>query len=342
MFLPFFTTPLRLSRRAGSSSSSSSGGRSGSSSSSSGSKGGSSSSTGKGTSSSSSSSKGGSSSSSGKSGSTGSSSGTKGGSSSSGKSTSISSGGTTRTITSYNNGGGKTITIPSGNLFAGRTEGGATRGQIWGNRGVGSGYPGYYSRGVSDRGFPFYFWPMVWATDEEDDSDSSYMYTNEYGQPDNTTRPGGPQAIAVFQSNSTGTTFRVVSDNSTVAALMSDISANCSSWLIPSSITNFTTTLPTPFNVSAAPAEPEQVVQYYRASSVALTLDGYNNSAVYAPENSTTDTPLPAGIDTNLLECLNATIGLAVPLVGGAPGRPALSAPGVGILALVVLLRALL
>ncbi|KAJ7513081.1 hypothetical protein B0H11DRAFT_1698348 [Mycena galericulata] len=307
MFLPFLSTPSRLSRRKGGGKSSSS--SSGKASSSSGSKSG----TGK---------------------SSTSSNNGKGTSSTSGKSIPISSGGTKQTVTAYSNGGGKLITIPSGQLFAGRTEGGATRNQIWGSRAYGSGYPGFYSRGVSGRGFPFYFWPLAWGTGEAYGKEAAYMHTEEYGQPDNATRPGGPQASTSFQSNSTGTMFRIVADNATVAELMADISANCSQWLVPESITNATTAVPTPNNASSAAAEPEQVVQYYRASSVALTLDGYNNSAVFAPENFTADTPLPTGTDSNLLECLNATIGLAVPLVDSGTH----SAPNYGYFALVVLL----
>ncbi|KAJ7812515.1 hypothetical protein B0H14DRAFT_2856771, partial [Mycena olivaceomarginata] len=60
-------------------------------------------------------------------------------------------------------------------------------------------------------------------------------------------RPGGPMAPAVFQSNSTGTTFRLVADNSTVADLMPDITANCSHFLVPTSIS---VTTPMPFNAS--------------------------------------------------------------------------------------------
>ncbi|KAJ7865736.1 hypothetical protein B0H14DRAFT_3442764 [Mycena olivaceomarginata] len=148
----------------------------------------------------------------------------------------------------------------------------------------GSGYPGYSTRGVSDRPFPFYFWPIAWGPGPGYSSSAAYMHSDEYGQPDNISRPGGPMAPAVFQSNSTGTTFRLVADNSTVADLMPDITANCSHFLVPTSIS------------------------YYRASSVALSLDGYNNSAVFAPENSTADTPLPSSVDTNLLDCLNGTI----------------------------------
>jgi hypothetical protein len=142
-------------------------------------------------------------------------------------------------------------------------------------------------------------------------------------------------ATAVFQSNSTSTTFRLIADNTTVADLMPAIAANCSSFLVQSSIT---ATIPTSFNASSVAGE--QVVQYYRASSVALSLDGYNNSAVFMPENSTADTPLPTGIDTNLLDCLNATIGIAVPLVDGAYSTS--SAPSFGVLAVVLILRAIL
>ncbi|KAF7328866.1 hypothetical protein MVEN_02516300 [Mycena venus] len=333
MFVPFFSRRAKLvGRRAGStSSSSSSGGRSGSSSSSSGGKSG-------GTSSSSGGKSGGTSSSSsgGKSGSSSTgkgSSGTTGKGSSSGsssrKTTPISTGGSTKSFSTYSNGGGKSITIAAGQLFGGRTAGGATRSQVYGSRTFGSGYPGYYGRGVANRGFPFWFWPIAWGSGVRYGAEADYMYSNEYGQPDNSSRPGGPIAFAVFQSNSTGTTFRLVADNDTVADVMSDVATNCSQFLTPASIN---ATAPTMFNGSV---EPEQVVEYYRASSVALTLDGYNNSAVFAPENSTADTPLPTGIDTNLLECLNDTIGSAVPLVDGAPST--LSAPDLRLVWLLLL-----
>jgi hypothetical protein len=70
----------------------------------------------------------------------------------------------------------------------------------------------------------------------------------------------------------------------------------------------------TPGNFSPPTSGPApQEVQYYRASSVALTLDGYNNTAYFL--NSTDDTPLPESVDKEFLACLNFTIGAAVPLV---------------------------
>ncbi|KAJ7057281.1 hypothetical protein C8F01DRAFT_330085 [Mycena amicta] len=283
----------------------------------------------------------------GKSGSSGSSSGGKTGSSSSGKtgssgssssgkssSSSISSGGKSRSASTSSFGGGKPIVIPIGQLFGGRSAGGATRVQVFGTqcvffvfskvqvlktheRSYGSGYPGFYTRGVNGRGFPFYFWPLAWGTGIGYGA-GAYMHTNEYGEPTNTSRPGGAMASATFQSNasSTASTFHLIADNTTLTALIPTIASNCSSHLTSTSATSNTTTA---FN-SSSPSFPEQVVQYFRASSVALTLDGYNNSAVFAPENTTSDSPLPDGTDLVLLECLNATIAQAVPLVDGAMG----------------------
>ena len=92
----------------------------------------------------------------------------------------------------YGNGGGRISTITSG-LFAGRTVGGATRTNVFGNRygldepffdiplifitlshshrKYGSGYPGY-PIGVAGYGFPFFFWPLAFS--------GSYVYGAHY------------------------------------------------------------------------------------------------------------------------------------------------------------------
>jgi len=57
------------------------------------------------------------------------------------------------------------------------------------------------------------------------------------------------------------------------------------------------------------------VIQYYRASSVALSLDGYNNTAALSEVGGGEDIPLPSGIHMPLLECMNTTIANEVPLV---------------------------
>ncbi|KAI9569798.1 hypothetical protein HD554DRAFT_449957 [Boletus coccyginus] len=230
--------------------------------------------------------------------------------------------------TAYGSGGGSTFTIPGGQLFAGRSAGGGTRVEVFGTRTYGSGYPGIQGRGVAGRGFPFWFWPIVWIGVQP----GSYLDAPEYGDSYNTSRVGGPIAEATFASNSTNTIFHVLSDNVTVSSLISSIDANCSSSLSSSS-----SILPQAYNASAPwAAKPEQAIHYYRASSVVLTLDGYNNSATLSSETNATDSPLPSGIDTTLLDCLNQTIGLSAPLVSSAGVRWSTGPPITPILSLLL------
>ncbi|KAN0084069.1 hypothetical protein V8E55_007573 [Tylopilus felleus] len=321
MFIPFLTSRSksnRLDRRKGGGG----GGKGGDSS------------TGKSGGSSTSSSKGGS-------GSTSSSGKTSGGKSTSSSSTS----GKTKTVplttstasgktsaVSYGSGGGRAIIIPAGHPFSGRSAGGGTRSQVFGTRTYGSGYPGITGRGVTGRGFPFYFWPIVWTGNGA--PSGSYLHAPEYGDSFNSSRVGGPMAEATFISNSTNTTFHVLSDNSTVSSLISSIDANCSSSLSSSSSKS-----PQAYNASAPGApQPEQAIQYYRASSIVLTLDGYNNSASLSSNPNATDSPLPSGIDMTLLNCLNQTIGLAAPLISGADLRWSTSPSSASLFGLVWLL----
>jgi len=139
---------------------------------------------------------------------------------------------------------------------------------------------------------------------------------------------------ATFISNTTGTIFYLLADNSTVAALITTIDTNCT--LSPQS-----STAPTPYNCSNPSApQPEQAVEYYRASSVVLALSGYNNSAVYSSDENAPASALPSGIDATLLDCLNQTIGLSVPLVNGT--GPAWAGSGMGALGLFWMLWLLL
>ncbi|KAK0462337.1 uncharacterized protein EV420DRAFT_1265734 [Desarmillaria tabescens] len=238
---------------------------------------------------------------------------------------SISSSGSSKQATSYGRGGGAVSTIPSGQLFAGRTQGGGTRDQVMGTSTYGSGYPGVASRGVAGLGFPFYYWPLAWGGIGL--GSAAYLHNNEYGRPDNSSRPGGAMTYATFPATSGNATFHVVADNNTVASLITDLTSNCSSVINTSSVSSS----PIAFNDSdSSTPKPEQSVQYYRASSVALTVDGYNNTG--ALQNDTADTPIPSWVDTNALNCLNSTIGVAVPLVDGAARQWV--APNVGLVAL--------
>jgi len=73
---------------------------------------------------------------------------------------------------------------------------------------------------------------------------------------------------------------------------------------------------------------PEEIIQYYRASSFALSLDDYNNTMALSsnsptsnstPPAITTQTALPPIHDQNFLNCLNSTIGKNLPLVKPPP-----------------------
>ncbi|KAF9232574.1 hypothetical protein BU15DRAFT_67329 [Melanogaster broomeanus] len=218
------------------------------------------------------------------------------------------------TATAYGSGGGSPITIPSGQLFAGRTAGGGTRGQVFGTRTYGNGYPGITGPGVVGRGFPFWFWPVVWGNSA---ASTAYLHDTEYGDSMNSSRVGGPMVEATFISNTMNTTFHVLSDNSTATSLVTTIDANCTAYLSSDSTSSLQ-----PFNASAPGApQPEQAIQYYRSSSIVLTLDGYNNSATLDSDPNATDSPLPSAIDLTLLDCLNQTIAAAAPLIDGAGPR---------------------
>ena len=119
---------------------------------------------------------------------------------------------------------------------------------------------------------------------------------------------------ATFTSPTSNSTFHLLADNSTVVSLIGSVSANCT-------LGANSSTTPVVYNSNSTdPSQPrpEQVIQYYRASSVALTLDGYNDTSALAENQTAPDVPLPSWVDQTTLNCLNQTIGQAVPLINGA------------------------
>ncbi|EEB96747.1 hypothetical protein MPER_04067, partial [Moniliophthora perniciosa FA553] len=254
---------------------------------------------------------------------------TSGGSTGSGsRSSPISFGGTSQTASPSSRGGGTPFNLPAGQAFAGRQVGGGTRDQVFGSRQYGSGYPGVAGRGVAGRGFPFYFWPVAWGG-AAGAGTAAYLHNNEYGRPDNSSRPGGPMFTTTISSNTSATnrsTFHLISDNTTVVTLADIIDERCASLISTNSSTPFAFSE----NATNVP-KPESAIQYYRASSVVLTLEGYNNSAVFSEDDNIQDSPLPNNVDTGLLDCLNRTIGENVPLVA-APLSTSSNGPGNGAL----------
>lgn len=102
-------------------------------------------------------------------------------------------------------------------------------------------------------------------------------------------------------------------------------------------------TAPAPFNATDTQPRPEQALEYYRASSITLLLEGYNDTSALGDDaNSTAPVPVPGWVDAALLDCLNDTIGAAAPLISASvQGR--LYAPNLGgLVALIIVVWKLL
>ncbi|RDB27002.1 hypothetical protein Hypma_005070 [Hypsizygus marmoreus] len=222
----------------------------------------------------------------------------------------LTSGGKSLAASPYGFGGGPKSVIPASLPFGGRTVGGGTRNEVYGTSTYGSGYPGMNGRGVQGRGFPFVFYPVVFGAPVG--AGSYYLYREEeYGNADNSSRPGGPLRQVAFTSPTS--TFHVVSDNATMVFLQNTVYNSCHSSVV------FNVSEVLPYNSSQTPyPKPEQAIQFYRASSVVLTLDGYNNTAALGSDSSAPPVPLPTNVDMKLLTCINQTIGASVPLVGNS------------------------
>jgi hypothetical protein len=115
---------------------------------------------------------------------------------------------------------------------------------------------------------------------------------------------------AAFTVDGGNTTLRVLSDNKTVFVLADELVVGCSNFFSypPPTITPST-------DDQSSEIKPEQSIQYYRASSIVLTLDGYNNTAVLSDNDDAPDAPLPSDANSNFIYCVNSTIGGYAPLV---------------------------
>ncbi|KDQ50248.1 hypothetical protein JAAARDRAFT_211840 [Jaapia argillacea MUCL 33604] len=247
----------------------------------------------------------------------GSTSGSKGGSTPTrkgGSSTRLgfSSGVSGKTMSSYSPGGGKPFKLGSSSPFSGRLAGGGTRAQVFGNSRYGSGYP-YGGSGtyIDYRPLPYVFYPVPIYPD--------YYGSDTYAHFNDTQRPGGNVSVVILQGNNfphTPEIYRVVGDRFSVSAVLDAVVIDCS-------VQN-TTLISFDLTANSYP-EPEQIIQWYRASTFGLSLDSYNNSASLpsnmpssnntAPLPLSADTPLPNGLNMTFLSCLNMTIGASIPLV---------------------------
>ena len=167
-------------------------------------------------------------------------------------------------------------------------------------------------------------------------------------------RPGGALSTAVVQPSvlsnnaSSPDSYYIVGDEASVSTVIEAFVSQCD--VANASVTNTYPNGTLSANGTVLVPHPEQIVQFYRASSFALALSTYNNSATLpanAPASNTSaaplvsaDTPLPVGINMTLLACLNGTIAANVPLLDVDGGKQGLSGWAIGgiVAAIVVVL----
>ncbi|KDQ56804.1 hypothetical protein JAAARDRAFT_194760 [Jaapia argillacea MUCL 33604] len=223
-----------------------------------------------------------------------------------------------KTISAYSPGGGSTFSLSEDSPFKGRLAGGGTRAEVYGTSRYGSGYPyGDYGAYVDDRPFPFLFYPIPIFP--------GYYGSDMYANLNATQRLGGEITVTIIvpqASIPSREIYRIIGDQTSVSSVISSLTSSCS--VQNTSITPFNSSS----NLGVYPL-PEQITQWYRASSFGLSLDTYNNSASLLsnmpPSNSTpvlppsADTPLPPGLNQTWLQCINTTIGASLPLVDPPP-----------------------
>jgi hypothetical protein len=129
--------------------------------------------------------------------------------------------------------------------------------------------------------------------------------------------------------NTSSQIYRIVGDNSSVISVIQSLVSSCNiNQTAPYVYQPTQYYNPNATDNSSLP-RPEQIIQYYRASSFALSLDGYNNTMALSsntPSSNTsqpanmTQTPLPTNLNQTFLDCLNSTIGNELPLVDPPQG----------------------
>ncbi|CCA71844.1 hypothetical protein PIIN_05779 [Serendipita indica DSM 11827] len=234
-------------------------------------------------------------------------------------------------VSAWGGGGGPRHKIPSqplSNPFGGREYGGGDRRTIYGTRAYGSGYPygADNANSVAGRPFPYGVWPISWG--------ASYLGGGEYFSTTNVNnqqldldfiRPGGPVGVVKLAPDTSrwngingDEVYEMIGDRESLLFMMADLVDWCH--VQPQFIRRFDPSPPSNASSSSQP-RPENVIQYYRASSFAISYAGYNNSFALGSPNPTTSqsfadsSPLPSSIaNSQFLRCINSTIAIALPI----------------------------
>lgn len=213
-------------------------------------------------------------------------------------------------------GGGAPFVIEDNSPFAGRKYGGGDRASIFGTRSYGSGYP-YGVKNTSTiagRDFPYGVWPISWG---------DYLGGAEYsGERMDLYRPGGILGVIKVERTTeedgpSVESFEVIGDQQSLAFMVIIFRWTCgtaSRWPL------FEPFDPSKNGSTIARTKPENVLQYYRASSFAIASSQYTNQfaigSVDTQQSFEDSTPLPSGIaDSSFFQCLNESIGRELPLM---------------------------
>ena len=253
-----------------------------------------------------------------------------------------------------------TIFVPGGQIEYTRVfSGSGNRSTIYGSARWGSGDGDVQSQSPHvfipnetldnpNRGYPYGFWPLYWGS-------INYAISNKFGS--SPFRPGGEQNLLIAGLNETrqNAYYFIIGDKYTIKGLNTILAlpyerGGCSMWsgnpiylFEPDSLSpNGTKTLRSATgsafrqNITIV---PQNILQYYRASSVALGSNLYVNE--FSLDNNTRPeywgrTPFDVSVmlpnvtgaagdtgvnrtlqETRFLDCLNQTIAAAVPIVDG-------------------------
>ncbi|GAA5974500.1 hypothetical protein JCM11641_002059 [Rhodosporidiobolus odoratus] len=225
-------------------------------------------------------------------------------------------------------GGGFPRTISPGSAFQGRQFGGAQRSQIYGGGyGYGGGlgrYAGYagvgagvgagaaYVGSVRGVGFPYGYWPIYYGPHYYDD--------DEYGPYSNSSRPGGALTVASFSPATLNATtppqYMLYGDEVSVGEAISALVEKCGAVLVVNNTAvrddgSYAASPMAQGNETAAllpSLNPENVLEYYRASSFALYSFFTNQTT------STTNSSLPANLTLPQTQSTSSTFLYPSPL----------------------------
>ena len=117
--------------------------------------------------------------------------------------------------------------------------------------------------------------------------------------------------------------FYLIGDFSSVSVVQVELVNHCNATSLDEPFTAFTYPIYDGTNTTRYP-EATEIIQFYRASSFALALSGFNASALPEGAVSVIDV-LPDSVDRAFLQCINSTIASTIPIMDN-PKRPMNSA----------------